>query len=95
MDPAPAGHDQAMSEPAVRLRAEVHGHVQGVGFRYRARQRARRLGLEASAENRGDGSVLVVAEGGRRACEELVDYLRGPDTPGRVEHVAVGWEQVG
>lgn len=75
----------------VALRAEVRGHVQGVGFRYGARMRARRLGLVASAENHPDGSVLVVAEGTRAACDALVDYLRGPSAPGRVDEVTLTW----
>jgi acylphosphatase len=74
-----------------RLRAEVRGHVQGVGFRYGARRRARELGVEASAENRPDGSVLVVAEGPRAACEALLAYLEGPTTPGRVDQVTAAW----
>jgi acylphosphatase len=78
-------------DEAVRLRAEVRGHVQGVGFRYSTRRRARQLRLEASAENRPDGSVLVLAEGRRAACEALLDYLRGPTAPGRVDEVSATW----
>jgi len=33
----------------------------------------------------------VVAEGSQRACEELLDVLRGADTPGRVDGVVERW----
>jgi acylphosphatase len=35
--------------------------------------------------------VAVVAEGSRRACEQLLDALRGTDTPGRVDEVVERW----
>lgn len=44
-----------------RLTAWVHGHVQGVGFRWWTRCQAKELGLAGSASNYPDGRVLVVA----------------------------------
>lgn len=71
----------------VRLTAWVHGRVQGVGFRWWTRARALELGLTGYAANQVDGRVLVVAQGPRRACEELLELLRGGDTPGSVDTV--------
>ena len=80
------------SHPVVtRLTAHVKGHVQGVGFRWWTRARALELGLTGSATNLQDGRVEVVAEGPRPACEALLDALRGPGTPGRVDFVAERW----
>jgi acylphosphatase len=75
-----------MSDQA-RLTAWVHGHVQGVGFRWWTRSRALELGLTGYASNQPDGRVLVVAQGPRPACERLLDLLRGDSTPGVVEAV--------
>ncbi len=75
-----------MSEQ-VRLTAWVHGHVQGVGFRWWTRSRALELGLNGYAANQPDGRVLVVAQGPRRSCEQLLDALRGGQTPGSVDTV--------
>lgn len=75
-----------------RLTAWVHGHVQGVGFRWWTRSSALELGLVGSATNTGDGRVLVVAEGGRGPCEQLLAALRGGGTPGRVELVVESWD---
>jgi acylphosphatase len=75
----------------VRLTAWVHGHVQGVGFRWWVRARALELGLAGSAANLEDGRVEVVAEGPRESCESLLAALRGPGTPGRVRTVVERW----
>lgn len=75
-----------MSDEA-RLTAWVHGHVQGVGFRWWTRSRALELGLTGSAANQPDGRVLVIAQGPRQACEQLLDLLRGGTTPGSVDTV--------
>lgn len=78
-----------------RLTAFIHGHVQGVGFRWWTRSRALELGLAGHATNLRDGRVQVVAEGPREACEKLLELLREePSTgrrPGRVDTVVEQW----
>ncbi len=57
----------------------VSGRVQGVGYRYFARQRADRLGITGFARNLNDGSVEVIAEGDDVAMAAFEDALRqGP-----------------
>ncbi len=75
----------------VRLTAWVHGHVQGVGFRWWTRCRALELGLTGTATNTADGRVLVVAEGRRARCADLLRLLRSGETPGRVDLVVESW----
>lgn len=75
----------------VRLTAWVHGHVQGVGFRWWVRSQALELGLVGWARNAPDGRVEVVAEGPRDRCEALLGQLRGGRTPGRVDAVVDGF----
>ncbi|WP_106398018.1 acylphosphatase [Actinocorallia populi] len=79
------------SEPQVRLTAWVRGRVQDVGFRWWTRARALELGLVGSASNLRDGRVEVVAEGGRPACENLLELLRSAGTPGHVTGVTELW----
>ncbi|MBV9313283.1 MAG: acylphosphatase [Pseudonocardia sp.] len=76
---------------AARLTAWVHGHVQGVGFRWWTRSRALELGLVGSATNLSDGRVEIMVEGSRAACERLLAMLRGGATPGRVDQVTELW----
>ncbi|WP_082126514.1 acylphosphatase [Allosalinactinospora lopnorensis] len=78
-----------------RLTAWVHGYVQGVGFRWWVRSRALELGLNGAATNLPDGRVEVVAEGPRKACEQLLELLRGSDTPGQVALVVERWGNSG
>ena len=78
-----------------RLVAHVDGLVQGVGFRWWTRSRARELGLRGSARNLADGRVEVVAEGPQQALASLLDLLRGPAAPGRVDRVTEHWEAAG
>jgi acylphosphatase len=75
----------------VRLSAVVHGRVQGVSFRYYARQRATELGLTGSVRNLWDGSVEVIAEGPRRDVEEMLAFLRVGPRAAFVTGVDVAW----
>jgi acylphosphatase len=84
-----------VSDEQTRLTAWVHGHVQGVGFRWWTRSRALELGLTGYASNQPDGRVLVVAQGPREACERLLELLRGDSTPGRVDKVIADWSAPG
>lgn len=53
------------------LHVAVSGRVQGVGFRWFVRERARALGLRGWVRNRVDGSVEVFALGDDEAVEQL------------------------
>jgi acylphosphatase len=55
----------------VRVHVRIHGHVQGVSFRYHARQRASSLDLSGWVRNRPDGTVEAEAQG----PEDLVDQF--------------------
>ncbi|WP_129284974.1 acylphosphatase [Streptomyces sp. GZWMJZ-114] len=80
-------------EDEARLTAWVRGTVQGVGFRWFTRARALEIGgLSGFALNVRDGRVQVVAEGPRAACEELLEWLLGSDTPGSVQGVTEIWD---
>jgi acylphosphatase len=84
-----------VTDPDVRLTAWVHGHVQGVGFRWWTRARALELGLTGYAANRPDGRVQVVAQGTRHDCQRLLDLLQGGTGPGRVDTVVADWSDAG
>ncbi len=63
-----------------RVHIEVTGRVQGVGFRWFVRQRARALGLSGWVANRQDGSVEIVAEGSDESLRVLTNAVReGPE----------------
>jgi acylphosphatase len=61
------------------LHAVVRGRVQGVGFRWFVRERARELGVRGWVRNRGDGSVEIEAEGDLGSLDQLRKALwKGP-----------------
>ncbi len=72
---------------AQRLRATIHGMVQGVGFRYSVISAAQELGLKGFVENRPDGSVYVEAEGSPPMLDRMEAYLRRGPRLARVEEL--------
>jgi acylphosphatase len=70
-----------MGELTIReVHLSVEGRVQGVGFRWFVRERARRWGLAGWVRNMSDGSVRLVARGHPDAVAGLLtDVGRGPE----------------
>lgn len=69
--------------------AVVRGEVQGVAFRYRARERATELGLRGYVRNLPDGSVELFAEGEEKALTELERWLAHGPPAAEVKEVFV------
>jgi acylphosphatase len=69
------------------LHAIVRGRVQGVGFRYYVRERARSLRLAGWVRNLPDGAVEVLARGERDAVERLRTAIRAGPPGARVTTV--------
>jgi acylphosphatase len=70
-----------------RVRALVRGRVQGVGFRWSAREVALGLGLKGWVRNLPSGDVETVAEGDPDAVARYVEWLREGPPSARVERV--------
>jgi len=75
------------AEPMPVLHAVVRGRVQGVGFRWFVRERARQLGVRGWVRNRTDGSVEIEAEGDAVAIEQLRASLAAGPPGARVAAV--------
>ncbi len=76
-----------------RLHAVVRGDVQGVGFRYFVQRRAQQLGLHGWVRNNDDGSVELVAEGGRQELEQLKHAVEEGPRQSRVDRVETRWSE--
>lgn len=63
--------EQSSSEK-VRYRIIFDGRVQGVGFRYTARETANMLGLTGWVCNQYDGTVLMEVQGRRETIEKMI-----------------------
>ncbi len=82
------------STARARVHLRAHGHVQGVFYRASAQREAQRLGLFGWVRNCADGSVEVIAEGPRGACEEFVEYCHHGPIGARVDALDVDWTPV-
>ena len=58
-----------------RIRARVHGRVQGVFFRDYACREALRLGLKGWVRNLADGSVETECEGDAQQVDQFLAWL--------------------
>ena len=75
-----------------RLKAVVHGWVQGVGYRDFVSRSARRLGLRGYVRNSSDGTVEVEAEGVKTNLESFLDDLRRGPELAEIQRVDVAWD---
>jgi len=71
----------------VAKHAVVRGIVQGVAFRWYAKERARELGLSGWIRNLPDGCVEARFEGPKSAVDAFVEWLRHGPPAARVDGV--------
>lgn len=71
----------------MRLRLQIHGRVQGVGFRWFVREAARRRGIAGWVRNRADGSVELEVSGNEASVRDLIAALREGPPGARVDEV--------
>ncbi|KUK97937.1 MAG: Acylphosphatase [Parcubacteria bacterium 32_520] len=64
----------------VRAHIILSGRVQGVAFRYYAREVASRLGVKGWIKNLVSGEVEIVLEGKRKEVEKMIEWLSGGTT---------------
>lgn len=76
-----------------RVRSLISGRVQGVAFRYYARDEAERLGVAGWVRNLRDGRVELLAEGDAASVDALIGWCRRGPPSARVEAVDVRIEE--
>lgn len=77
-----------------KLRAEISGRVQGVGFRFTTKQAADELGVTGIVRNESDGTVYVEAQGSAEQLSRFVEALRkGPSPSANVDKVVVTYDE--
>ncbi len=67
----------------------LSGRVQGVGFRYAARNMASLLGITGFVRNLSNGDVYIEAEGIRVQMDEFIAWCREGPPRARVEKMDV------
>lgn len=72
----------------IEIHAIIKGSVQGVGFRFTAREWALQLGIVGTVRNLPDGNVEIYALGKCETVQKFLDALSGPQGPGKVSSVS-------
>ena len=67
----------------------IHGHVQGVGYRYFIKQKADLLGISGFVKNQPNGIVYVEAEGETGQLQLFIGICRQGPSHAWVEKVDV------
>lgn len=66
---------------------KVFGQVQGVGFRYQAKQKADELGISGYVRNNNEGGIDIEAEGEKETLEKFIVWCRRGPTYAQVADV--------
>lgn len=72
-----------------RVHTIATGTVQGVGYRWSTRMRARELGVSGWVRNRRDGTVEAELEGPDDAVEQLLGWMAEGPSGARVDGLQV------
>lgn len=75
-----------------RIHLLIQGRVQGVGYRWSARWKARELGLAGWVRNRPGAGVELVAEGPADVLDALIAWCRSGPPLARVREVQIARE---
>ncbi|MET1926009.1 acylphosphatase [Enterococcus faecium] len=73
-----------------KVKMNVQGRVQGVGFRYMTKMVADQLGVTGTVKNEDDGSVTIEAIGNDDIIQKFIEEVKKSLSPsGRVQYVDV------
>lgn len=73
-----------------KIRMNVQGTVQGVGFRYTTKMLADRLGVTGAVWNEADGSVGIEAVGEEETIDTFISEIKDSPSPaGRVTYTDI------
>lgn len=73
----------------LHLNITIYGQVQGVTFRYSAKEQADSLNIKGFVKNQSDGSVFIEAEGEKENLNQFATWCRSGPTFAKVEKIAV------
>lgn len=76
----------------VRAHAIISGRVQGVFFRMKTLEAARKHGVSGWVKNKRDGSVEAVFEGEKILVDKVIEWCRRGPPASRVDNVKLEWE---
>ncbi len=78
-----------MSASLIHKNIRISGRVQGVGFRYNAREAAFHYDINGFIRNMPNGDVYIEAEGPRTSVDEFIAWCRQGPPRARVDAVDI------
>ena len=75
----------------VRIHIMIEGRVQGVGFRFFAKEHALKLGLSGWVRNTFEGNVEAQAEGSKQNIDIWISHLQNGPHSAYVIHIRKEW----
>lgn len=86
-------NDKPENTETIKIKAQVYGVVQGVGFRYTTKHLADQLGINGIVRNENDGSVYVEALASDNQIEQFIEELaKGPSPSAVVDKVVIEYD---
>ena len=79
---------------AKHLNIKIVGMVQGVSFRYAAKEKAEELGIKGFACNDPDGSVYIEVEGEEDMLKQFIAWCHQGPSLAKVEKVEIHESQL-
>ncbi len=76
-----------------RVELGISGVVQGVGFRYSALSKAKRLNLTGWVKNDPNSKVFVLAEGDEGDLKDFIDFCYNGISFARVQKIDQSWSK--
>ena len=76
----------------VRVYIILTGRVQGVAFRYYARNIANRLGVKGWIRNLDNGAVEATIEGERNSVNQMIEWCKKGPNLALVEDIKIIWQ---
>ena len=81
-------HKERTVKKMKKVKMNVQGRVQGVGFRYMTKMVADQLGIVGTVKNEEDGSVTIEAAGDEETIDRFIEEVKqSPSPSGRVQYV--------
>jgi acylphosphatase len=78
-----------MPPEIIHRNIRISGRVQGVGFRYNAREAASHYRILGFIRNQPNGDVYLEIEGTRNAVDEFIEWCRQGPPRARVDFVDI------
>ncbi|MBN2395751.1 MAG: acylphosphatase [Candidatus Atribacteria bacterium] len=76
----------------VRAILKLSGRVQGVAFRYYARNKANQLGITGWIRNLDNGDVEAVFEGKNSLVLQMITWCKRGPSLAHVENIDIDWQ---